>query len=728
MRATPDFGVRHVPPAPISYRGFARGLRIADASRTEGRMLSRQGLVLMVLALAGSPGCTRTTCADSLSASVPAGSAEQVPSDNAAASGGSTFGVSSSSSSGGSSTGGAVFSGAPQVAVGSSDPARAISEADIVELGAKYLYAMSKSGSLAIVDVSVPGNLTLAGNTTLPGTPFEMYEQGDDLIVMCNEVVGPDGGAAVPVPTPAADAGVAYAGGPADASVAVHGGDDGGAPGAAVDAGAAVALPSTTSAAAFTDPNSAVVLALDVHDPSHVTTLATFEVPGQIADSRIIGAVLYLTTYQNGVCDGCTGSAQTVVTSFDVSDPTHMQFIDQAKFLSNAPAAYNYAWGMAWQRSIVATTQRLYLGGQAYVDPSDPGGESEGIIDVVDVSDPAGHLGPGAHITIPGPVLSRWQMDESNGVLRVISEQGAGFTGNGTAPPEVDTFTIQSTTSFTPLGKTTLQLPEQEGLRTVQFDGTRAYAITFNQTDPLFAIDLSNPAAPVQRGQIKMPGWMFYLQPMGNQVIGLGVDRTDPNGSLNVSLFDVTNLDTPSLLSRVAFGQLGVGEDYQILNYELPEDQDNIQKAFRVFPDGLVAVPFSTAGTDGSFACQGNAASGVQLMQISGNTLVKHAVLPVPGNPKRAIELTGELVAVSDSDVRAFSLANPDVVSQTADVAIGTCVAPTIPGQTGGGDVVIGEGVGGGDDFGDDTGSSSGTSSGNGSGMLGWIWNGNGCN
>jgi hypothetical protein len=181
-----------------------------------------------------------------------------------------------------------------------------------------------------------------------------------------------------------------------------------------------------------------------------------------------------------------------------------------------------------------------------------------------------------------------------------------------------------------------------------------------------------------------MPGWMFYLQPMGTQVIGLGVDRTDTAGNLNVSLFDVTNLDSPKLLSRVPFGSLGVGEDYQILNYELPEDQDNIQKAFRVFADGLVAVPFSTVGTDGTSACQGNAASGVQLMGLSGNTLVKHAVLPMPGNPKRAIELSGELLAVSDSDVRAFSLANLDVATETADVAIGTCVTATLPGQQGG--------------------------------------------
>jgi hypothetical protein len=582
----------------------------------------------------------------------------------------------SSGGAGGGAYGGSLSLGSSSGASSGVDVMRTVAEADIVELGGKYLYAMSKSGTLAIVDVSVPGKLTLVGTMTLPGVPFEMYERGSYLIAMCNGVTGPDGGSPVPIP----DAG------------GLDAAPDAASP-LSPDGGPAITV-SAASVAAFRDPNSAVVLALDVTVPSNVKTTATFQVPGKIADSRTIGDVLYLTTYENGLCDGCAGGAQTVVTTFDFSDPTRMQRIDQITFLSNAPAEYNLAWGMAWQRSIVATPDRLYLGGQANVDPVNPYGLSEGVIDVLDVSDPKGHLGRGAHITIPGPILSRWQMDESNGVLRVISEQGAGFTGNGTASPEVDTFTIQSTASFVPLGKTTLQLPRQEGLRTVQFDGPRAYAITFNQTDPLFTIDLSNPATPQQRGDLSMPGWMFYLQPMGTQVIGLGVDRTDPNGNLNVSLFDVTDLAAPTMLTRVPFGSLGVGEDYQILNYELPEDQDNIQKAFRVFPDGLVAVPFSTSGTDGQFGCSGNAASGVQLMQLSGSTLTKHAVLPVPGNPKRALELTGELLAVSDSDVRAFSLASLDSVSQTADVPIGQCVPATIPGQTGFG------GGGGGIDFG----------------------------
>lgn len=116
--------------------------------------------------------------------------------------------------------------------------------------------------------------------------------------------------------------------------------------------------------------------------------------------------------------------------------------------------------------------------------------------------------------------------------------------------------------------------------------GPRAYAITYNQTDPLFVLDLSDPAYPEQRGELHMPGFMFHLEPHGDRLLGLGVDRNDAQGSLNVSLFDVSDPDDPIMLKRVAFATPRIGEDYQILNSELSEDQDRIQKAFRVLPQG----------------------------------------------------------------------------------------------------------------------------------------------
>jgi hypothetical protein len=537
----------------------------------------------------------------------------------------------------------------------STDAQRAIAEADIIQLDGGILFAMSKSGTLSAVDVSSPAHLALIGQTTLPGEPFEMYLRGNVLLAMSN--------------------------------------------GARGTTGEVLTQPGTTDSGA-----GAALVAIDISVPSQMRTIAVFPVPGEVADSRIVGSVLYLATYENALCFGCGAKPRTMVTSFDVQDPMSVRMVDQLSFQSNAPDQYNLPWGSAWKRSILATTQRLYVGGHADIDPnnfytgygSTTAAVAEGIVDVVDITDPTGRLAAGAHLQVAGAILSRWQFDEQPGVFRVISQTGAGRTGNGVAMPEVETFTINSTQSIVPLGRTTLQLPRQEGLRTVRFDTTRAYAITYNQTDPLFAIDLSDPSLPLQRGQLSMPGFMYYLEPHGDRVIGLGVDRADPGGSLNVSLFDVSNLDAPTMLARVPFGTALLGEDYQILNYELPEDQDRIQKAFRVFPDGLVAVPFSATNSAYSYASSScaNMASGVQIVQWVGNpsapapgdSLTKRALLPIAGNPRRAFENQGEMLTVSDSNVRSFSLAQLgqyDTAAATADLVIGTCVADVLPNETG---------------------------------------------
>jgi hypothetical protein len=508
----------------------------------------------------------------------------------------------------------------------SDDATRAIVEADIIQIQGGLLYALSQSGTVSLVDVSVPDQLALVGQTTLPGEPFEMYLVGTTLIVMSNGGVDTGGNVTTTYATP----------------------DSGG---------------------------GALVLAVDVSVPTLPRQLAAHPVPGEIADSRLVGDVLYLATYENAACYGCGSTPRTMVTTFNVAAPTAMTEVEQVAFQSNAPDGYNLPWGQNWKRSIFVTDQRLYIAGHADIDPNTFGTVNEGIVDVLDITDPTGRLVTGARLSVAGAVLSRWQMDEENGIFRVISQQGAGRTGNGLAPPAIDTFQVASAQSFTPLGHTTMQLPSQEGLRTVRFDATRAYAITYNQTDPMFVIDLSDPANPRQRGALYMPGFMYYLEPHGNRVIGLGIDRTDPKGSLNVSLFDVTDPDAPTMLSRVAFATPGITEDYEILNSEISEDQDRIQKAFHVFSDGLVVVPFGglhpSSYTGSECADDGG---GVQLVSWVSDTLVEHALLPLPGHPRRAFENGGDLVTVSDSNVRAFSLANLDIAHQTADLVIGTCI------------------------------------------------------
>ncbi|MBS2016247.1 MAG: beta-propeller domain-containing protein [Deltaproteobacteria bacterium] len=535
---------------------------------------------------------------------------------------------------------------------GNGDAARAISEADIIQSDGGRLYAMSKSGTVSIVDISVRGRLALLGQTRIAGEPFEMFRRGELLVAMTNRATSPTG-------TPYQAPGVL----------------------ASSDTSA-----STTTRATIDEGAGAAVVVLDVSSPSSIRTVTSSRVPGEMADSRIVGNVLYTATYENGRCYGCVGGPRTVITSFDVSRPNELRRIDQASFSSDLGEGFSYAWGSAWKRSIFVTETRLYVGGHADIVPktSTPEGEQEGIIDVLDISDPSGRLGKGARLTVAGPLLSRWQIDERRGVLRVVSQKGAGRTANGVGFPEVETFTIASTQSFLPLGRTPLRLPRQEGLRTVRFDDDRAYAITYNQTDPLFVIDLRDPAKPVTRGELHMPGFMFHLEPHGDRLLGLGIDRRDPKGSLNVSLFDVADMDQPTMIERVAFGATGFSEDYAILNLEVPEDQDRIQKAFRVLDGGLVVVPHSVPDGRRGTSCGVIGGGAVQLVQWSGDTLEALASLPTMGNARRAFLNQDELVAVSDSNVTSFDLTNRRQVVRSADVEIGECVARRIPGQPAG--------------------------------------------
>jgi hypothetical protein len=511
---------------------------------------------------------------------------------------------------------------------------RAIQEADIVQLDAGRLYALSRSGTASIIDVSTPGSLELLGQTTLSGEPFEMYRRGDFLITMANGAVDPYGRVTT-----------TYAG---------------------VDTG-----------------GGALVSVLDAADPGQLREVATVKVPGEIADSRVVGNVLYLATYENALCYGCGRAARTMVTTFNIANPSAISIVEQVSFESPATSDTT-VWGSSWKRSIFVTDQRLYIGGHTDTATA----TDEGIIDVIDITDPNGRLKLGARLFVGGPILSRWQIDEFQGVLRVVSQRGVGQSINGSGPPEVDTFRVDSAQSMPRLGHLTMNLGRPEGLRAVRFDGARAYAITYatpQRIDPLFVIDLANPASPRQRGQLSIPGFMYHLEPRGDKVLALGVDGTDPNGSLNVSLFDVANPDMPKALSRVAFAPPHLSEQYAVMN-EVAEDQDRIQKAFHVF-DGIVMVPFSAPRpySDSGTACD-NAGGGVQLMEWLGDTLTKRALLPMPGNPRRAFEHgQQELLAVSDSNVRSYSLDDLRVSHQTADVVIGTCVPYTntvTPGAT----------------------------------------------
>ncbi len=83
------------------------------------------------------------------------------------------------------------------------------------------------------------------------------------------------------------------------------------------------------------------------------------------------------------------------------------------------------------------------------------------------------------------------------------------------------------------------KLKEEEEVYGVRFDGDIGYVVTYRQMDPLFSIDLSDPANPKVIGELKIPGFSEYLHKWDdNTLIGLGYDEFR---NIKISTFDITD-------------------------------------------------------------------------------------------------------------------------------------------------------------------------------------------
>ena len=82
----------------------------------------------------------------------------------------------------------------------------------------------------------------------------------------------------------------------------------------------------------------------------------------------------------------------------------------------------------------------------------------------------------------------------------------------------------------------------------MRFVGNTGYVVTFRQIDPLYTVDLSDPAQPRVLGELKISGYSAYLHPIGDDLLlGIGQDADDGGRPLGtqISLFDVSDLRAP---------------------------------------------------------------------------------------------------------------------------------------------------------------------------------------
>jgi hypothetical protein len=92
-----------------------------------------------------------------------------------------------------------------------------------------------------------------------------------------------------------------------------------------------------------------------------------------------------------------------------------------------------------------------------------------------------------------------------------------------------------------------------EEVQSVRFLGDMAYVVTFRRTDPLYAIDLSDPANPTALGELKITGFSEYLHPIGDGLLlGIGREATEDGMDIGfkASLFDVSDPTDPTEVDK----------------------------------------------------------------------------------------------------------------------------------------------------------------------------------
>ena len=153
---------------------------------------------------------------------------------------------------------------------------------------------------------------------------------------------------------------------------------------------------------------------------------------------------------------------------------------------------------------------------------------------------------------VEGQVADRWAMDAVDGTLRLA------------VGPTVETGNFNSVVTFAERGEELVEIGRVDALgvgeqiKSVRWFDDLAVLVTFRQTDPLYAVDLTDPAAPTLLGELKIPGFSEYLHPIGgDRLLGVGQDATLDGGCAARSSRSSTSADLTSRGGSTASASAG---------------------------------------------------------------------------------------------------------------------------------------------------------------------------
>lgn len=247
--------------------------------------------------------------------------------------------------------------------------------------------------------------------------------------------------------------------------------------------------------------------------------------------------------------------------------------------------------------------------------------------------------------SIAGTIRDRWSLDEHDGHLRVAvsrTDRLGSTRENGIVVLDERDDRLEQVGELRGLGV-------DEEIQSVRWFDDLAVLVTFRQMDPLYTIDLSDPAHPRELGALKIPGFSSYLHPIGgDRLLGIGTDATEQGQSLGaqVGVFDIADPTRARQIGKATFGP-----DSHLTASDDPH-------AFTWLPGSDAAITSLDRWSQPGWESDGtNEGTQMVLLRVAPSGAISTEDLPSPGGwQPRALPLPDGRVALVGAEIRLVAV------------------------------------------------------------------------
>lgn len=296
------------------------------------------------------------------------------------------------------------------------------------------------------------------------------------------------------------------------------------------------------------DESSVIMQTYDITDRAKPKLIGTITMDGRYKDSRKDGQtiLLFATRFMWGIdADDKEGVIPTINGEKMASDCIYIgkdietELIMASVDLAKPDKTIDQMTIMGGYPEIYMSDNALYLYEIVYEEDDD-------YTKITRFTFQNGYLGTGESVKVKGEIKDKFAISEGDGVVRVLTT--VWHEDGSTNELHLYDCEMNEKGSIKDLAK-------GEEIYAARYIGDIAYFITYHNTDPLFAVDISDSENPKMLGNVKMTGYSDYLHPYGeNLLLGVGYE-TDPDTSeqlgVKLTMFDTSDPVNLKILDSV---------------------------------------------------------------------------------------------------------------------------------------------------------------------------------